>query len=155
MYSPNGDFLLIERADRAGYWQSVTGSLDDVAEPPEQAAIRELSEETGFTAQLQQTPGVLQANPTELNTPGVLRPWPKQVQYEIFEHWRHRYAPGVTHNTEHWFAVCLPSNAKPLLAPREHTGYAWLSAEQAAARCFSPNNAQAILDLHQRLKASG
>ncbi|WP_370262862.1 dihydroneopterin triphosphate diphosphatase [Limnobacter sp.] len=151
MYSADGDFLLIERADRAGYWQSVTGSLDWAEEPPLQAAARELLEETGLQAQPCEAPPVLGCSVEQLCEPMRLRPWPHQLQYEIFSHWRHRYPPGVTHNTEHWFAVCLPSGTLPNLSAKEHVAYAWLGAEEAAARCFSPNNAQAILALAKRL----
>lgn len=151
MVSPAGDFLLIERADKAGYWQSVTGSLDFPEESPLQAAVREMEEETGFKARPVDSPTVIDATPAELLLPGLLRPWPNSLQYEIFEHWRHRYPQGVTHNTEHWFMVCVPADFKPRLAVNEHVAYAWLDAPQAAARCFSPNNAQAILALASKL----
>lgn len=151
MVSPAGDFLLIERADKAGYWQSVTGSLDFPDESPLHAAVRELEEETGFKASAIDSPVVLNASKAELIQPGLLRPWPHSLQYEIFEHWRHRYPPGVTQNTEHWFVACLPADFTPKLAAKEHVGFAWLNAEQAAARCFSPNNAQAILQLAKKL----
>lgn len=153
MVSPTGDFLLIERADKADYWQSVTGSLDFPEESPLQAAVRELHEETGFKARPVSSPTVLEASPGDLLQPGVLRPWPHSLQYEIFEHWRHRYPQGVTHNTEHWFMVCVPAEFIPQLAAHEHVGYAWLNAHDAAERCFSPNNSQAILDLNSKLKA--
>lgn len=151
MVSPSGDFLLIERADKAGYWQSVTGSLDFPEESPLQAAVRELEEETGFKATAVESPMVLNATKAELLQAGVLRHWPYSLQYEIFEHWRHRYPAGVTHNTEHWFMVCVPADFTPRLSDKEHVGFAWLNAEQAAARCFSPNNAQAILQLAEKL----
>jgi dihydroneopterin triphosphate diphosphatase len=152
MVSPRGDFLLIERADKAGYWQSVTGSLDFPDESPLQAAVRELAEETGFEATPTAIPTVLDADAGELLKPGLLRPWPYSLQYEIFEHWRHRYPAGVTHNTEHWFVACVPDGFIPRLAANEHVGYAWLNANEAAERCFSPNNAQAILELNQKLQ---
>ena len=151
MVSPSGDFLLIERADKPGFWQSVTGSLDFQEESPLQAAVRELEEETGFKALPVESPALLDATRNELLTPGTLRPWPHSLQYEIFEHWRHRYPAGVTQNTEHWFVVCVPENFTPQLAEKEHVGYSWLGARQAAARCFSPNNAQAILDLEKKI----
>lgn len=149
--SPDRDFLLIERADKAGYWQSVTGSLDFQDESPLDAAVRELEEETGFKARAVESPTVLNAEPSALLTPGILRPWPHQLSYEIFEHWRHRYPPGTLKNTEHWFMVCVPAGFQPRLAKTEHVGHAWLKAEEAAARCFSPNNAEAILELDRRI----
>ncbi len=72
--------LLLERIDRAGFWQSVTGSLEN-DETPVQAALREVAEETGIVLD-----------------PSSLHDWQHCVEYEIFEHWRHRYAAGVTHN---------------------------------------------------------
>lgn len=153
MYSPSGAFLLIERADKAGYWQSVTGSLDALDEPPIVAAQRELFEEVGVKAEVDDTQAahLSNLNATDLKKPLVIRPWPKHIQYEIFPHWRHRYAPGVTHNTEHWFHVCLPDGFVPTLAEREHVGYAWLASDEAQERCFSPNNAQAIAELAAKI----
>jgi dihydroneopterin triphosphate diphosphatase len=133
------DVLLIERADRPGYWQSVTGSLDADDEPPSQAAWRELAEETGI--------GPAQS--------AVLTDWQHQVAYTIYPQWRHRYAPGVTRNTEHWFGVRLPGRLTPTLNPREHTAHVWLPWEQAAERCFSPSNAEAIRSLPLRAQAAG
>ncbi|MCZ8015025.1 MAG: dihydroneopterin triphosphate diphosphatase [Limnobacter sp.] len=152
MVNPDGEFLLIERADKPGYWQSVTGSLDFPDESPLLAAVRELQEETGFQATPISVPTVCDSHPKDLLVPGLLRPWPHSLQYEIFEHWRHRYPPGVTQNTEHWFMVCVPVDFSPQLASNEHVGFAWLDARQAAERCFSPNNAQAILELANRLQ---
>lgn len=154
MYNPSGQFLLIERVDKAGYWQSVTGSLDAWDEDPIHAAVRELQEETGFNARADSSLGLSDLSATQLLQTHVLRPWPHSVQYEIFEHWRHRYGEGVTHNTEHWFFVCLPKGESPQLAPGEHVRFEWLSAQEAAARCFSPNNAEAILALNRRLQDS-
>lgn len=151
MYNPCGQFLLIERADKAGYWQSVTGSLDAWDEPPIDAAVRELQEETGFIAKPDSSQGLLELSHAELLQSHVLRPWPHSLQYEIFEHWRHRYGEDVTHNTEHWFFVCLPEGESPQLAPGEHVRFEWLSPQVAAERCFSPNNAQAIRALATRL----
>ncbi len=74
-----------------------------------------------------------------------------QNRYEIYAHWRHRYAPGVTHNTEHVFSLALPAPVPVTLAPREHLAHAWLAWEEAARRCFSPSNADAIRILAKRL----
>ncbi|MCY7315337.1 MAG: dihydroneopterin triphosphate diphosphatase [Rubrivivax sp.] len=122
------DVLLIERADKPGFWQSVTGSLDAEDELLAATARREVLEETGIAD-------------------GLLSDWALQNIYEIYPVWRHRYAPGVTHNTEHVFGLALPARVPVQLSPREHTAYIWLPWREAADRCFSPSNAEAILRL--------
>ena len=133
VYTADGQVLLMERADAPGYWQSVTGS-QDAGETLEQTAIREVREETG-----------LDANAFELI------PWGIENRFEIYARWRHRYAPGVTHNTEHVFGLRLPTQVPIKLAPPEHLQYVWLSPDEAAGRCFSPSNAAAIRLLPSRL----
>ena len=122
------EVLLIERADKPGYWQSVTGSLDAEDEPLERTARREVLEETGIVG-------------------GTLRDWALTNVYEIYPVWRHRYASGVTHNTEHVFGLTVPTGTAVTLAPREHLAHCWLPWREAADRCFSPSNAEAILQL--------
>ncbi|NVD99584.1 dihydroneopterin triphosphate diphosphatase [Massilia sp. BJB1822] len=134
------DVLLIERADRAGFWQSVTGSKDAVDEPLLETATRELFEETGIVADGERI---------------VLRDWGLANIYEIYPVWRHRYAPGVTQNTEHVFSVEVPRDTPIMLSAREHLQYAWLPWLEAADRCFSPSNAEAVLQLPQQLKKRG
>lgn len=119
--------LLLERADRPGYWQSVTGSLDSPGEPLIGAAKRELREETGLTAE-----------------DSAWRDWEFQQQFEIFQHWRHRYAPGVSVNTEHLFSVEVSRDTAVCLSPREHLRFRWLDWSNAADACFSWTNAAAI-----------
>ncbi len=133
IYKSNGDVLLIERADRAGFWQSVTGSLDAPDEDLALAATREVFEETGIA--VDQLPV------------GALRNLHHQIEYEIYPEWRFRYAPGVTRNIEHWFVLQVPDNISITLAPREHVAYEWLPFKEAAKKCFSPSNGDAILKL--------
>jgi len=133
IHSADGQVLLLERADAPGYWQSVTGSQDP-GETLTETAIREVREETGLDA-----------------TAFALTPWDIENRYEIYERWRHRYAPGVTHNTEHVFGLRLPAPLPVTLAPREHLRYQWLPWQAAAGRCFSPSNAAAIRELPARL----
>jgi dATP pyrophosphohydrolase len=129
------DVLLIERADKPGYWQSVTGSKDSLGEPLVETAVREVFEETGIRVGSAEVP---LAN---------LRDWQLSNVYEIYPVWRHRYAEGVTHNTEHVFGLLVPRDIPVTLAPREHLQHVWLPFREAADRCFSPSNAEAVLQL--------
>ena len=127
--------LLIERADRAGFWQSVTGSKDSADEPFATTAVREVAEETGIVIGSAAVPAP------------ALRDWHLRNVYDIYPQWQHRYAPGVTRNTEHVFGLTVPRETRITLAPREHLRYQWLPWREAADRCFSPSNAEAILQL--------
>jgi len=117
--------LLLERADRPGFWQSVTGSQHQ-GETLEQTARRELAEETGIVEV------------------AALTDWNLQNRYEIYPHWRNRYAPGITHNTEHVFGLTLPRMQDVVLSPREHLAWRWLPWREAADAVFSWSNAEAI-----------
>lgn len=137
IHTPALDVLLIERADTTDFWQSVTGSKDDEHESFEQTAVREVAEETGIDC----GPGsALHAG---------LADWFLENVYDIYPRWQHRYAPGVSRNTEHVFGLCVPERTPITLNPREHTGYRWLPWREAADACFSPSNAEAILLLPQ------
>lgn len=125
--------LLLERADRPGFWQSVTGSQDP-GETLLQTAQRELAEETGIKADT-----------------AALYDWQRENRFEIYAHWRNRYAPDVTHNTEHVFSLKLSGIQNVVLAPREHLDYIWLPWREAADRVFSWSNAEVIRDLPQRM----
>jgi dATP pyrophosphohydrolase len=135
IHTAEREVLLLERADKPGAWQSVTGSRDSVDEPFDQTAIREVAEETGI----------------HIGSPQVPRErlvdWQLQNVYEIFPVWRQRYAPGVTHNTEHVFGLAVPRDIEVRLAPREHLRWRWLPWREAADACFSFSNAEAILQL--------
>ncbi|MEY3264069.1 MAG: hypothetical protein RL717_1546 [Pseudomonadota bacterium] len=135
IHSADLQVLLIERADKPGFWQSVTGSKDLEDEPLRVTAVREVREETGI----------------EIGSAGVpdahLRDWQLSNVYEIYPVWRHRYAPGVTHNTEHVFGLLVPRATPIVLAPREHLQHQWLPWQVAADLCFSPSNAEAVLQL--------
>jgi dATP pyrophosphohydrolase len=135
------EVLLIERADRAGFWQSVTGSKDHLDEPLAGVAAREVAEETGIVVGTPEVPA------------GALADWRHTIDYEIYPIWRYRYEPGVVRNTEHWFGLTVPSGCEITLAPGEHTAHVWLPYRDAAARCFSRSNAEAILQLPDRLRA--
>lgn len=127
------DVLLLERAQRPGFWQSVTGSLDQPDEPPAHAARREVREETGIEA-----------------APAQLLDWRLTHAFEIYVHWRGRFPPGTTHNTEHVFSLCVPAPAAVRLAPLEHRAQRWLPWREAADACFSWSNRDAIRMLPAR-----
>ena len=128
------EVLLIERADRPGFWQSVTGSQDP-GETLADTAVREVAEETGIDARAH-----------------TLADWAHSNVYEIYPMWRHRYPEGTIHNTEHVFGLTLPESVTVTLAPREHVAQMWLPWEQAADKVFSWSNRDAILMLPRRVR---
>jgi dATP pyrophosphohydrolase len=136
IFTPDLRVLLLERADHPGFWQSVTGSVDRADEPLEETCRREVLEETGIDA-----------------ADHELSNWQRINRYEIYAHWRHRYAEGVTENCEHVFGLRVPHELPVRLAPREHLAYLWLPWEEAAERCFSISNAEAIRMLPARPEA--
>lgn len=140
IHSADLQVLLIERADKPGFWQSVTGSKDAIDEPLAETAMREVFEETGIRIGSAAVPA------------DNLRDWQLSNVYEIYPVWRHRYAPGVTRNTEHVFGLCVPRDIPVTLAPREHLQYQWMPWREAADRCFSPSNAEAILQLPRHVE---
>jgi len=133
IHTPDGQVLILERADHPGFWQSVTGSKDFVDEALRQTCRREVQEETGIDAPLD-----------------AFCDWQQTNQYKILAHWRKRYASGVTHNTEHLFSLQLPEPVAVSLAPDEHLNYQWLPWRDAADRCFSWTNVSAIRALPER-----
>jgi dihydroneopterin triphosphate diphosphatase len=132
IHTPPLDVLLLERADHPGFWQSVTGS-QHAGESLAETATREVAEETGIDATAHQ-----------------LTAWNLQNVFEIYPLWRHRYAPGVTHNTEHVFGLRVPERVAVTVAPREHLAAQWLPWREAAERVFSWSNRKAILMLPER-----
>ena len=137
IYTPAMEVLLIKRADTAvngaEFWQSVTGSKDRLDEAFRETAIREVFEETGISC-----------GPGSSLDAGLLD-WRLENIYDIYPRWQHRYAPGVTRNTEHLFGLQVPDGITVRLNPREHTALVWQPWRDAALQCFSPSNAEAIL----------
>jgi dATP pyrophosphohydrolase len=125
--------LMMERAGWTDFWQSVTGSVASETEPLRDTAVREVKEETGLDA--------LRYG---------LRDWGVENRFEIFRKHQSRYAPGVTHNTEHVFSLELPAPVAVTLDPTEHLSYKWLPWREAAAITISWSNRDAILALPQR-----
>jgi len=141
IHSDGLDVLLLERTDAPGFWQSVTGSKDSLAESLVETCVREVAEETGIVIGSAAVP---LAN---------LVDWQLANVYDIYPQWQHRYAAGVTRNTEHVFGLRVPRDIAVRPAPREHLRHEWLEWRAAADRCFSPSNAEAILQLPRRAGA--
>lgn len=118
--------LMLQRRDDSSFWQSVTGSQEP-AETLAETAVREVWEETG-----------IDVNAEQLTVSDCQR----QIEFEIFAHFRHRYAPDITHNAEHWFSLALPAERDIVLS--EHLAFCWLTAEEAAQLTKSWSNRQAI-----------
>lgn len=133
IHTDDGRVLLLERADHPGFWQSVTGSRDTLDEPLPETCRREVFEETGIEC-----------------GPGDLLDWRFSNRYLIFPAWRRRYAPGVTHNTEHVFSLALRQPVDVRLSPDEHLRYRWLPWREAVDCCFSLTNVAAIRELVRR-----
>lgn len=133
IHTPELQVLLLERADHPGYWQSVTGSKDAPDESLRLTCAREVFEETGLRV-----------------ADHRLSDWGQTHRYEIYPHWRHRYPDGTTHNTEHVFSLCVSTTLPVQIAPREHLAAQWLPWTEAAERCFSWSNVQAIRELPLR-----
>ena len=127
VHTKEGEVLLLERRTPSGYWQSVTGSLKD-NETPHDAAIRELEEETGIKT-------------ADIEDCGITN------RFEIVSEWKARYAPEVTHNTEHVFQLLLDQRVNITLNDHEHVAYAWLPKEEAVRKASSSTNREAIRTL--------
>jgi len=139
IHTPQLAVLVMERAKQPGFWQSVTGSKDHLEESWRETAKREVAEETGILIGGADVPD------------DALHDWAVENIYEIYPVWRHRYAPGITHNRERVFGLCVPKGTAVTLAPSEHTQFRWLPWREAADCCFSPSNAEAILQLPDRV----
>ena len=127
VHTDDGQVLQLLRREPQGFWQSVTGSLQQ-GESPLKAALRELREETGLDGSAGLADG------------GFIN------RYPIHPAWRHKYAPSVRENTEYVFHLALPERPDISLSD-EHVDSRWLPREQAAAAAGSDTDRAAILAL--------
>jgi dATP pyrophosphohydrolase len=127
IYTAGGEFLLLERRRPPGFWQSVTGSLD-WGEMADDAARRELVEETGITQ-------------------GFLRNLQWTQVYDILPSFGKTFAPGITTNMEHAFALKLMERVPVTLSPGEHVQYRWATAAEALDIVSSSSNRAVIQQL--------
>ena len=127
VYTRSGQVLLLQRADHPEFWQSITGSMEWGDVSPLATAVRELREETGIRV-----------------PPDALRDWCVHQRYVLFPQWRHKYAPGVTENTEHLFSLELPQEIAIAISPGEHSAYRWIGFSEAAEQVFSWTNRDAL-----------
>ncbi|EIJ74223.1 dihydroneopterin triphosphate diphosphatase [Haemophilus haemolyticus] len=118
--------LMLQRQDDPDFWQSVTGTIES-GETPKNTVIRELWEEVRLE---------ISENST------ALFDCKESIEFEIFPHFRYKYAPNVTHCREHWFLLAMEQEFEPVLS--EHLAYQWVSPEQAIQMTKSSNNAEAI-----------
>lgn len=118
--------LMLQRRDDPEFWQSVTGSLEE-GENALQTAQREVMEEVNIDISAERL---------------TLTDCQRCVEFEIFPHLRHRYAPGISRNTEYWFCLALPHERQITIS--EHLAWLWTDAQRAAALTKSWSNRQAI-----------
>ena len=118
--------LMLQRQDDPDFWQSVTGTIES-GEKPKKTAIRELWEEVRLEISKNST-ALFDCN--------------ESIEFEIFPHFRYKYAPNITHCKEYWFLCEMEKEFIPVLS--EHLAYQWVSPEQAIQMTKSSNNAEAI-----------
>ena len=118
--------LMLQRQDDSTFWQSVTGTLE-ANETPRETAIREVGEEVRLKIEESST---------------ALFDCKESIEFEIFPHFRYKYAPNITHCKEHWFLCEVEKEFIPVLS--EHLDFCWVSAKKAVEMTKSQNNAEAI-----------
>ncbi len=119
-------YLLLKRiASHGGFWQSVTGSLEE-GETHAEAAVREVWEEMGISCREQ-----------DLIDLGIVN------TFEIAPQWRAKYAPGVTHNEEVCFALRVDIR-DARIDPREHEAFAWVPYSEAMEMLYWESSKRAF-----------
>lgn len=116
------EFLLLHRvAEKGGYWQPLTGNVDD-GEDLKQAAYRETEEEIGHHTDH----GLIHSG------------------YEF------EYTKNDTKFHEVVYALHLPNDVEPELCP-EHDDYMWANMPEAIEKLHWDSNKKGLIAVCQRL----
>ena len=141
VYTAAGETLLLKRLQPV-FWQSVTGSLEWPNETPEDAARREVYEETGIEA-----------------AAGWID-WKISRYFPILSAYRDRFAPGTRVNHEHMFSLQLPEPRTVKLMREEHSNSEWVPLTKGRNKVWSWTNRAALeqvaaLRVTERADATG
>ena len=125
VFTAAGETLVLERLQPA-FWQSVTGSLEWPNETREDAARREVYEETGIESAV-----------------GWFD-WKISRYFPILSAYRDRFAPGTRVNQEHMFSLQLPEPCPVNLMREEHSDNEWLPLTIGRDKVWSWTNRAAL-----------
>jgi len=121
---PTGhDYLLLRRIpSQGGFWQGVTGTVEP-GEALDEAAIRELTEETALAP---------------------IRLLAVNYQYTFPLRTRSAGRSHLPHITEHVFLALLSAKVDPTIDPIEHDAWDWFPYEEALKWLRWPGNIEAL-----------
>lgn len=133
--SGHWEYLLLRRVpSRGGFWQGVTGGVEEDEDFVE-AARRELIEETGFV-------------------PIALERIDYSYSFPIENKWSHMYA-GVKKIIEYVFVVYVDSQQEPIIDSNEHDQYRWCHFNEALGLLTWPENKDALKRCNSVIMAKG